>query len=83
MLEEGVSNHCHERVTVKAMPRSSFEVIKTEFFLQLLMRLFANPAGLDGDCQAAQVRASGQVCEIVFLLARGALFADEPSLAPR
>ena len=56
MLEEGVSNHCHERVTVKAMPRSSFEVIKTEFFLQLLMRLFANPAGLDFDCQAAVTR---------------------------
>ena len=83
MLEEGVSNHCHERVTVKAVPRSSLEVIETEFFLQLLMRLFANPAGLDGGCQAAQVRASGQVCEIVFLLARGALFADEPSLIPR
>ena len=83
MLEEGVSNHCHERVTVKAMPRSSFEVIKTEFFLQLLMRLFANPAGLDRSCQEAQVRPGGQVSEIVFLLARGALFADEPSLVPR
>ena len=83
MLEEGVSNHCHERVTVKAVPRSSLEVIETEFFLQLLMRLFANPAGLDGGCQAAQVRANGQVCEIVFLLSRDTLFADEPCLVPR
>ena len=69
MLEEGISNHCHERVTVKAMPGSSLEVIETEFFFQLLMRLFANPARLDGGCQAAQVRVGGQVCEIVFLLA--------------
>jgi len=53
MLEEGISNHCHEGVTVKALPRSPLEVIETEFFLQLLMRLFANPAGLDGGCQEA------------------------------
>ena len=82
MLEEGVSNHCHERVTVKTVPRSSLEVIETEFFLQLLMRLFANPAGLDGGCQAAQARFCRQVGEIVFLLSRDALFADEPSLIP-
>lgn len=42
MLEEGVSNHCHERVTVKAVPGPSLKVIETEFFLQLLMCLFAN-----------------------------------------
>ena len=53
MLEEGISNHCHEGVTVKALPRSPLEVIETEFFLQLLMRLFANPAGLDRSCQEA------------------------------
>ena len=83
ILEKGVSNHCHERVTVKPVPRSSLEVIETEFLLQLLMGLFANPTGFDGGCQAAQVRASGQACEIVFLLSRGALFTDEPSLTPR
>jgi hypothetical protein len=36
MLEEGISNHCHERVTVKAVPGPSLKVIETEFFLQLL-----------------------------------------------
>ena len=82
ILEEGISNHCHEGVTVKAVPRSSLEVIETEFFLQLLMGLFANPAGLDGGCQAAQVRFYRQVGEIVFLLSGDALFADEPSLIP-
>jgi hypothetical protein len=29
MLEEGVSNHRHERVTVKALPGSSLEVVGT------------------------------------------------------
>ena len=83
MLEEGVSNHCHEGVTVKAVPRSPLEVIETEFFLQLLMRLFANPAGLDGGCQEVQVRPGGQVSEIVFFLSRDTLFANEPGLVPR
>ena len=83
MLEEGVSNHCHERVTVKALPGSSLEVIETEFFFQLLMSLLANPSRLDGGRQGAQVRLRGQVGEIVFLLSRRPVFADEPSLVPR
>ena len=76
MLEEGVSNHCHEGVTVKSVPRSPLEVIEAKFFLQLLMRLFANPAGLDGGCQEVQVRPGGQVIEIVFFLSRDTLFAN-------
>ena len=32
ILEEGVGDHRHERMTVKAWPRSSLEVIETEFF---------------------------------------------------
>ena len=50
MLEEGVSDHRHERMTVKALPRSSLEVVKTEFFFQLLVSLLANPTRLDGGC---------------------------------
>ena len=46
MLEEGVSDHCHERVTMKASPRSSLEVIETEFLFQLLMGLFTKSIGL-------------------------------------
>ena len=56
MLEEGVGDHCHERVTMKALPGSSLEVIEAEFFFQLLMRLLANPSRLDGGGQGAQVR---------------------------
>ena len=31
MLEEGISDHCHERVTVLALPGPSLEVIEAEF----------------------------------------------------
>ena len=48
MLEEGVSDHRHERMTVKALPGSPLEVIETEFFSQLLVSPLANPSRLDG-----------------------------------
>ena len=82
MLEEGVSDHRHERMTVKALPGSSLEVIETEFFFQLLVSLLANPSRLDGGRQGAQVRLCRQVGEIVFLLSRHPVFAEEPGLFP-
>ena len=48
VLEECVSDHGHEGMTMKALPGSPLEVIKPEFLFQLLMRLFANPSCLDG-----------------------------------
>src|SRR6266436_2834139 len=83
MLEEGVSDHRHERMTVKALPGSSLEVIETEFFFQLLVSLLANPSCLDGGRQGAQVGLCRQVGEVVFLLSRHPVFADQPSLLPR
>ena len=53
MLEEGVSNHCHERMTVKAVPGPSLEVVEAKFLFQLLMGLLGNPPCLD-----ARVRRS-------------------------
>ena len=47
MLQEGVSDHRHERVTMKALPGSSLEVVEAEFLFQLLMGLFADPSRLD------------------------------------
>jgi hypothetical protein len=44
VLEDCVSDHGHERMTVEALPGSSLEVIKPQFFFQLLMGLFANPS---------------------------------------
>ena len=78
MLEECVSNHCHQRVTMKAVPRPSLEVVETEFLLQLLVTLFADPSCLDHRSQAAQIHLGGQVGKIIFLLPGRAVLADEP-----
>ena len=58
MLEEGVGDHCHERMTMKADPRSCLEVGEAEFLFQLLMGLLADPSCLDRGGQGAQVHAS-------------------------
>ena len=50
MLEEGVSDHRHKRMSVKALPGSSLEVVKTKFFFHLLVSLLANPTRLEGGC---------------------------------
>jgi hypothetical protein len=44
MLEGGVSDHRHERMTVKALSGSSLEVVEAEFLFQLLMDLLADPS---------------------------------------
>src|SRR5262249_35562475 len=82
ILEESVGDHRHERMTMQALPGSALEVIETEFFFQLLVSLLANPSCLDGGRQGAQVGLCRQVGEIVFLLSRHPVFADEPSLLP-
>src|SRR5260370_12016278 len=79
MLEECVSNHCHQRVTMKAVPRPSLEVVEPEFLLQLLMSLFADPSCLDRRSQTAQVHLRGQVGKIIFLLPRRAVLAHQPA----
>ena len=68
MLEEGVSDHRHQRMAVKTLPGAAFEVIEAEFFFHLLVGLFADPSRLDGGRQGAQVGLRRQVGEVVFLL---------------
>src|SRR5262245_61110832 len=82
MLEESVSDHRHERMTMQTLPGSSLEVVKTEFFFHLLVSLLANPSRLDGGCEGAQVSLRRQIGEIVFSLSRHPVFADEPGLVP-
>jgi hypothetical protein len=48
MLEVGEGDADHERVPVQSGPRSPLEVAKPEFLLELLVRLLAHPARLDG-----------------------------------
>src|SRR5262249_2329920 len=81
MLEEGIRDHCHERMAVKTLPRPALEVIETEFLFELLVSLLANPSRL-GSRQAAQVGRPWQVGEIVLFLSRHPVFADEPGLFP-
>ena len=78
MLQEGVGNHRHEGMAVEAMPGSSLEVIEPEFFLQLLVRLLTDPARLNGSGEHCDRCVDGQVGEVVFVLATGATFADQP-----
>ena len=45
---KGKLAHRHKRMTVKALPGSSLEVVKTELFFHLLVSLLAKPSWLDG-----------------------------------
>ena len=67
---------------MEALPGAALEVVETEFFFQLLVSLLANPSRLDGGSQGAQLGLRRQVGEMVFLLSRHPVFADEPSLLP-
>jgi hypothetical protein len=81
ILEEGVSDHRHDRMTMQALPGSALEGIETEFFFQLLVRLFTNPSCLDGGRQGAQVGLCRQVGEIAFLLSRNPVFTPADNRA--
>src|SRR5580700_8413828 len=75
-LQVGVGDHRHERVAVQAMPGS-------EFFLELLVGLLADPSRLDRGGERLEVGVGRQVGKIVFALARGATLADQPGLLAR
>src|SRR5256886_14383140 len=75
MLEECISDHGHERMTMKTMPRPSLEVVEAELLLQLLMGLLTDPSRLDCGSQAAQIHPGGLVGKIVFLLSGHAVLA--------
>src|SRR3546814_145389 len=57
-------------------------MVETEFFLELLMGLLADPARLDGAGDIPDRRICGQVREIIFALAAGAMLADQPCFFP-
>lgn len=61
-------------------PGPTFEVIEAEFLLELLMRLFTNPPGLDCRSELFQAHIARQVRHIVFLFAGRPAFANEPDL---
>ena len=83
VLKEGEGDHRHQAMSVQAGPRSAFEVVKPELFLELLMRLLADPARLDGTCKLLHRGVWGQVGQIEFALSGRAMFADQPDFLAR
>ena len=82
MLEESVGDHRHQRVTMKTLPGSSLEVVETEFFFQLLMRLLANPSRFESQPRRAGWSSTAGWRDSIHL-PRRAVFADEPGLFAR
>jgi hypothetical protein len=77
-------------VVVQAAPGAALEVVEAVqrfitrcTLLELLVRLLADPARLDRGRQRLQRRLGGEVREIVLVLARGAMLADQPDLLAR
>ncbi|GHH16792.1 hypothetical protein GCM10008023_21220 [Sphingomonas glacialis] len=64
-------------------PRSAFKVLEAEFFLELLMRLFTDPAGLDSPSDVFDRGVGGKIGEIVLPLAVGAMLAHQPGFFAR
>lgn len=64
-------------------PGAALEVIETKLFLELLMRLLTDPSAFDRGGELLQAHVGWQVRHIVFLLACGSAFADEPDLVAR
>jgi len=56
-------------------------VIKTELFLELLMRLLADPARLDGTGNILDRHVGEEIGEMVFSLAVGTMLAHQPDPA--
>src|SRR3546814_13391564 len=81
-LQVGICDHRHEGMAMKTCPCSPFKMVETEFFLELLMGLLADPARLDGAGVIPDRRTCGQVREIIFALAPGALPAEQPCFFP-
>ena len=77
-MEEGEGDHRHQAMSVQPCPRSAFEVIKPELFLELLMCLFADPSRLDRRRKRLECGVGRQVRQIIFLLSARAPFADQP-----
>lgn len=65
-------------MAMKSGPGSPFEVIQPQFLLELLMRLFADPARLDRAGESLDRSVAGQIGEIIFSLAIRAMLTHQP-----
>src|SRR3954453_16484699 len=76
--KEGEGEPAQERVVVQPAPGAALEVVEAQLLLELLVRLLAHPARLDGPRQLLQGRVRREVREIVRAPARGPALADQP-----
>lgn len=58
-------------------------MIKAEHFLELLVGPLADPSRIDGAGHLPERRVGGQIAKVVFVLATGAMLADQPYLVAR
>ncbi len=65
VLKKGQSDHHQHGMVVKAMPAPPFEVIEAEFFLHLLVALFADPARLGPGGKNRQSCVGRQIAQVV------------------
>lgn len=59
VLQKGVGDAAHQRVPMQPRPGTALEVPQAQLALELLMRLLAHPARLDGSCQRPHGGAEG------------------------
>src|SRR4051795_10529852 len=80
VLQEGEGEPAQERVVVQPAPRAALEVVEAQLLLELLVRLLAHPARLDGRRQLLEGRVGREVREVALALAAGAVLAPQPHL---
>src|SRR5215212_9879233 len=83
VLEISEGDAGHQGVSMQPRPGAPLEMAEAEFLLELLMGLLADPACLDRSRQGAPRGSRRQIAEVVFALAVGAPFADQPDFLAR
>src|SRR4051812_41741291 len=69
VLQVGEGDAGHQSVPMQPGPGPPLEMAEPEFLLELLVRLLADPARLDGRGERLQRCAGRQVAQMVFALA--------------
>jgi hypothetical protein len=80
LLQESESHGRQQDVMPQGAPTATLEMVEPKLFLELLVRLLADPSRLDALRQLLERRVGGQVGEVVLALTAGAVLADQPHL---
>lgn len=79
MLQIAKRIHSYYRVMVQSHPGSALVMVRAKFVLELLLQLFASPAGLNCACQRPASGVSRVVGKLILAFATGARFAYQSS----